>query len=300
MQMKQSYFLDKMSVNKIYIPGSVWLYYKLYTGPKLADRILTLYILPIIIQIYDNRLIDKFFFIRYNDPDFHIRIRFKTKYINDLINILTPVWEQLVMEQKISKVVIDSYEQEIGRYENENMDIVESVFCVDSYSCIQILRHLQYIGEDLSNARWLLSIKLIDGVLNALKYNNMQRFSLMSNLAKGFREEFFFTAHNFTKQINEKYRLYYFDICSIMKNEDSPIDNIINERTKQLLMLFASMKLNVDNVERIIGSIIHMSMNRWFRSQNRLYEMMVYSFMEKYYKQQLFQKSKSNNFENNK
>lgn len=92
MQVKQYCFLNKMTVDNTYIPGSVWLYYKLYTGPKLADKILALYILPIINQLYEHRLIDLFFFIRYNDPDFHIRIRFKTKNNSDVISIITPIW----------------------------------------------------------------------------------------------------------------------------------------------------------------------------------------------------------------
>ncbi|MCM1218341.1 MAG: thiopeptide-type bacteriocin biosynthesis protein [Lachnospiraceae bacterium] len=291
MQVKQYCFLNKMTVDNTYIPGSVWLYYKLYTGPKLADKILALYILPIINQLYEHRLIDLFFFIRYNDPDFHIRIRFKTKNNSDVISIITPIWTQLVKEQKINKVVIDSYIQETGRYENINMEVIESIFSIDSYACLQMFNYLQLTGKDQSNMRWLLSIKMIDRLLNALKYNDQQKSSLINSLAENFRREFLFTTHNYTKQINRKYRSYYLDVEMMLKNHcgDSQIEEIVDKCTDQLLPLFCQLQLNSNNTERIIGSIIHMFMNRWFRSQNRLYEMVIYSFMGKYYKQKIYQ-----------
>ena len=126
MQMKQYYFLNKMKVNNIYIPGSIWLYYKIYLGPKLADKLLTIQILPIVDKLYKLQLIDSCFFIRYNDPGFHIRLRFKTRNNNELLNILTPMWNQLIKEQKISKVVVDTYMQETKRYDRikELMDLI--------------------------------------------------------------------------------------------------------------------------------------------------------------------------------
>lgn len=274
-----------METNNIYIPGDIWLYYKLYTGPKMADKILISYLLPIIDRLYESSMIDLFFFIRYNDPDFHLRIRFKTKQLDKIVQVLNPIWKQLVREQKISRVLIDSYIQEESRYEKENMEIVESIFFIDSYSCLQMLRYLHLNKEDLSNTRWLLSLKIIDRMLNTLGYNKNQKFKFISSLAKEFREEFLFTNHKFTKQINEKYRSYRSIINYIMEDDSSQVTLIINERAKQLLPLFQGLKINNNNAQRVIGSIIHMFMNRWFRSQNRLYEMMIYSFMEKNYKQ---------------
>lgn len=293
MQMKQYYFLNKMKVNNIYIPGSIWLYYKIYLGPKLADKLLTIQILPIADKLYKHQLIDSCFFIRYNDPDFHIRLRFKTRNNNELLNILTPMWNQLIKEQKISKVVVDTYMQETKRYDRINIELIESIFSVDSYSCILILKQLQLIGADLSNMRWMLSMKMIDGMLNALKYNYMEKYDLISNLATCFKQEFHFTTPDYTKQISKKYRIYLSEIERIMKDDSvSPlIEKLISNREEKLIPLFTKLQLNANNTERIIGSIIHMYMNRWFRTQNRLYEMIIYSFLEKYYKQQLFLES---------
>ena len=39
----------------------------------------------------------------------------------------------------------------------------------------------------------------------------------------------------------------------------------------------------------IIGSHIHMSLNRIFRSENRLHELIIYDFMTRYYKSKIAQ-----------
>ena len=63
-------------MQKNFILGDEWLYYKIYTGAKTADNILIDVIKPIAQTLFDEQVIDKWFFIRYSDPDFHIRVRF--------------------------------------------------------------------------------------------------------------------------------------------------------------------------------------------------------------------------------
>ncbi len=55
-----------------FIPGSEWIYYKIYCGVKTADKILTETIKPLVEQLKMLNLIEKWFFIRYSDPDTHI------------------------------------------------------------------------------------------------------------------------------------------------------------------------------------------------------------------------------------
>ena len=58
-----------------FYPGDKWLYYKLYGGVKSCDFILPIYILPMMNRLKRMHLISKWFYIRYSDPDFHIRLR---------------------------------------------------------------------------------------------------------------------------------------------------------------------------------------------------------------------------------
>ena len=77
-----------MEIQRNFSIGSEWLYYKLYTGHKTADFILTEVIKPLTEEFLEKGLIDKWFFIRYADPKHHIRLRFHcldTKNIGKVI-----------------------------------------------------------------------------------------------------------------------------------------------------------------------------------------------------------------------
>jgi len=64
------------SIQRIITPGDHWLYVKIYTGFKTADLLIADVIAPLANELMDNKLIGKWFFIRYTDPEFHLRVRF--------------------------------------------------------------------------------------------------------------------------------------------------------------------------------------------------------------------------------
>ena len=58
------------------IPGSEWLFFKIYTGPKSADTLLAGPLRILVTSLLERAHVDSFFFIRYTDPEYHIRLRF--------------------------------------------------------------------------------------------------------------------------------------------------------------------------------------------------------------------------------
>ncbi len=92
---------------KKYIPGDEWLYFKLYTGVNIADKILIIAIKETVDTLLKKELIDKWFFIRYNDPKFHLRIRFHftdSDNKNKIIDILNQKIRPFVDNKSISKI----------------------------------------------------------------------------------------------------------------------------------------------------------------------------------------------------
>src|SRR5207302_1688840 len=58
------------------LPGSDWLYVKLYTGTATADQLLRDVVAPVVEQALATGAAERWFFIRYGDPDWHLRVRF--------------------------------------------------------------------------------------------------------------------------------------------------------------------------------------------------------------------------------
>ncbi len=101
------------------VPGSEWLYLKIYTGVKTADLILEEAIQLLVEYFQEHNYISKWFFIRYNDPKPHLRVRFNLNNIDDYSKILEKINETLqeyIKSGEISSILIDTYNREIERY----------------------------------------------------------------------------------------------------------------------------------------------------------------------------------------
>src|SRR5262249_16179051 len=59
------------SLRRSFPPGSEWLYAKLYAGPATLDQLLRDVIRPIVEVASRTGAVDRWFFIRYGDPDWH-------------------------------------------------------------------------------------------------------------------------------------------------------------------------------------------------------------------------------------
>lgn len=276
---------------RTFIPGSHWLYFKLETGQKSADEILISYIYPLVIKLKETSIIQNFFFIRYYDPTFHLRVRFFIKnllYYGYIFNAIYEAIEPCVQKGLIYNVQCDTYRRELERYGVFAIDIVEQIFGIDSISQLKLLR----IYNDKSfpdNDRWLISLRLISDCLDAFGYDLEQKVNQLSLMSDYYQQEFGFTQHMFTKQLNNKYRL---NQQHIIKSFEYPhiLEDVLQAR-KRMLTSHACHLLEMENknilekpLTDIVFSLLHMTMNRWFRSHNRIYELVIYNFLFKYYK----------------
>jgi len=126
-----------------YYIGSEWLYFKIYCGVKTADNILLSVIYPLINEFESSGKLQKWFFIRYADPDFHIRFRIRGNP-NELISLITKLHNSVSYFAKIGaiwKIQCETYKRELERY--PEIDLAEDLFYFDSNCLIKILHYLK-------------------------------------------------------------------------------------------------------------------------------------------------------------
>jgi hypothetical protein len=63
------------NAQRTFVIGDKWLYYKIYCGVKTADMLLLEVIKSLTEQLIEEKIIDRWFFIRYSDPEPHVRFR---------------------------------------------------------------------------------------------------------------------------------------------------------------------------------------------------------------------------------
>lgn len=278
-------------IQRSFILGEEWLYYKVYTGPNTADFILGNIIKPITDDLLKKGWIDKWFFIRYADPKEHLRIRFHLTHLDCLgkiVSLITPHLKDLIHKDLIWKIQTDIYHREIERYGTNTIDEAESLFFYDSVMISTLISIIE--GDEGEEIRWLFGLKAIDRLLDSFRYTETQKIELLNNLKANYRNEFH-ESKILNNQIKDKYRDKRKRIEEFMTFETSstkdyqPLLNILNKKHIDMCPVVESIlgkKLEKD-INDLLSSYIHMLMNRLFKSKNRIHEMICYDFLHRYY-----------------
>ncbi|RLJ97900.1 MULTISPECIES: thiopeptide-type bacteriocin biosynthesis protein [Tenacibaculum] len=282
-------------MKRSFIIGDEWVYFKIYTGARTADNILTEVIDPIKTKLLNKKIITKWFFIRYNDSNNHLRVRFhysNPENISVIINSLFTPLKNYFDNDLIWNVQIDTYNRELERYGINTMELSEKLFFYESELILNFLN--KNISANKEEVRWLFGIKIIDIILDNFLFTKEEKKSYIDSLANLFQGEFNFNKAS-RKQLNQKYREKRKTIENIMNSDEfyliqsTELENSISKFQKeskkicdQILQLNNENKLDVE-IGSLISSYLHMFLNRLFKSKNRLNEMVCYSFLAKYY-----------------
>lgn len=126
-------------------PGSDWLFVKFYCDRDQQDRLLTGPLRQLCEMIETSGLARRWFFLRYADPDPHLRMRWKGDpeiLVRHLLPEITRFTAGLTEDGTVSRLVIDTYERELARYGGaEGTDISEEIFWADSRAVMRLLAH---------------------------------------------------------------------------------------------------------------------------------------------------------------
>lgn len=285
--------IQKNLVKRTFSIGSEWLYVKLYAGTKTIDQLLSSSIKPFVQRMLVEKVIDKWFFIRYYDSGYHIRLRFHNSqnklFWQTVIQELNHEMQSYPQWKLIQKVQTDTYEREIERYGSTTIEQIETIFFADSQAIVKLLDLL--VGDTGERYRWLLALQGVDAILEDFGYSLDMKFDLCSTLRQKFFEEF-----NGNKKLhydlNNRYRLFSKDIYQFM---DKPNDSVFQKATKvfqersvnNILVIKDIKRLLQLPLDRIVASIIHMHLNRLFVAKQRIHELIIYHYLSKYYKSKI-------------
>lgn len=274
--------------------GSNWIYYKIYVGYNWADHILINILEPLAKKLIKNNMIDSWFFIRYSDPELHLRVRFKLKDVIFLGNVVRIIFDQLnelVKKDIIWKVQTDTYERELERYGKDLIEYAEKIFFHDSMSTIIFLRYLK-TTPNKENLKWIYAIALIDRFLSDFGLNLIQKLRIIESAKNEFNSKTGINS-NFSKVIGKKYRVHKSTIQDVIEGKNIFEDEILthqllqilNEKSKRIVPIARELNnfKKVGSFDNWLFSCIHMMVNRLFRSRQNEYELLIYNLLFKYY-----------------
>ncbi len=300
METKKNTGPGAQNLQRTFIIGDEWLYYKFYAGAKTADLLLTEMIKPATEQLLAGGFIDRWFFIRYADPDLHTRVRFhipQPPYIFNVIQAMATLARPYIEQDLIWKVQVDSYQREIERYGEETMDAAEVLFFHDSQMIVEMLDMIT--GDEGEKYRWLFGARDIDTLLDDFGYSLEEKMDLLAILKENFGREFGIDK-NLRDQLKNKFRTekpsleIVLDRSQDEGNEMVPLYDLLAKRSQAVQPIAAEIRGVLEKKKRqvneLMGSYIHMTMNRLFRSRQRVHELVMYDFLYNYYRSEVAKK----------
>jgi thiopeptide-type bacteriocin biosynthesis protein len=272
--------------------GSKWLYYKIYCGVKTADIILVEHLSEKITFLKEKKLIEKWFFIRYNDPDPHIRLRFlltEKENLYQVIEILQDSFEELQNKNLIWKMQTDTYTRELERYGTNNYKLTETIFETDSELILNYLELKSLFATETTSL--LFSFIAIDSLLNTFNLTIKEKTTQLDSMQLSFKQEF--NANKvLKKELDKHYRELSKEVESTLteiSNDYKPIFEIIELKASKIKDIVPTIITNQEvPLFSYLNSQIHMMINRQYTSRQREYELIIYDHLHRFYKTELY------------
>lgn len=276
-------------------PGSEWAYYKLYCNNRKANEILEELILPLANELSAASQIDKWFFIRYNDPQPHLRVRFHLRdesFTGTLERLLNERLANVFQQHIIWKIQTDTYNRELERYGAQTITETETLFWLDSCYVIKLTNLLQEIPQK-SLLLMLSALKYADDIMTICKLPLHQK-SEWTQLSQELFDKEFNTGKEEKEIINQYFRNNSTQLNAWLQpdayiKEYPEIMTLIRWKQRQIKPLMTIIWKNAatSNKQQLLSSLIHMHFNRLFPAGQRRYEMIAYNLLSKYYKSQI-------------
>ncbi len=259
----------------IFFPGSKWLYFKIYTDLTNIDYIV-IKIREAVDQVLKSNEVEKWFFVRYRDPNWHLRVRFQADpqfLTQEIIPLINKTLRKLNNENTIHKVEISTYVRETNRYGgNKNIIVAEKIFHFDSEAVVHLLKILQ---DDIEDLRWLSCMLSIDYFLADANLEIEEKISLLKNIWQHLAREIKFSSY---KELNFKYnkhkvRINLFFDGSTKNKKEKAIHQIFKNRSQKIKS--TSKQKENHSIKYLLYNLIHMNINRSIRSSHRLEELVI-------------------------
>lgn len=285
-----------MFVRRTFPPGSEWFYARIYTGTATADQLLQTVVRPLTRAVLASGAADSWFFIRYGDPQWHLRLRFHGDpgaMHAILLSKLEQVSAHLLDEGQIWRVELGTYEREIERYGGQDgIGLAERLFHADSEAVLDLLD--AFPGDAGTEARWRVALTGIDRLLDDLGLDLSSKHRVMKQMRRSFGIEFRVSGP-FTGLLGNKFRAerneleQALDPGALARGSLAQALPILNRRSTairpiamELQALSQAGRLS-HSIESLTTSYIHMHVNRLLRSTHRAQELVLYDFLSRLY-----------------
>lgn len=264
---------------RTFLPGSQWLYLKIYSPRMSADKLL-LRILPLLRQKYHAGHISQWFFVRYEDHAPHMRIRLLIcpEAIPAVINAFKS--KLSVNRELIREYQLDIYNRELERYEACGIETAEFFFWKSSELMAGYLRAgLKKTAPPL----FIFAIVTLKDMLEAVLPGGGEQIAFTLTGYRQFLAEYDGAALKY--ELDKKYRQLYADLHHALNDKKFYHKTGVIRPANAFIAAAGRIQQTLENKangDDVLFSLAHMHLNRLFAEEGRKQEMIVYYLLHKY------------------
>ena len=272
----------KTKAKRKYIPGSEWLYLKIYT-PKIGINRLLLQLQPLLSKRYGVHRIGQWFFIRYDDHAPHIRLRLQInpEAISEVLLAFKSKLEDRIQQHVIREFQIDVYTRELERYAVGGIENTERFFWASSEL---VLHFLKQVKNNTSVSAHVFALYSTYTMINEfIKEDIYEQLLFTLNSFQQFLPEF--TDNPIKVELDKKYRELSPEITDVFRQPDPALfsGSVRYGAAFTSSLQAIHQKSNEESADQdYLRSIIHMHLNRIFTDEARKQEMISYYLLYKY------------------
>ncbi len=275
-----------LTSERVRFPGEDWLYAKLYCESGAADRVLRDVLAPVAGAAVSTGAADRWFFVRYGDPDWHLRVRFHgtpERLLAEVQRELTRRAGDARRAGLIHRLELASYDPEWERYGvPESMPLVEQIFHLDSIAALRIATAYPCDPD----ARWRLALLGMHTLLAALAPDANARCAIVAAAREQFARECGLVGR-WARPLGERFRRERTALRALLcrpLEHDHPLrpgQLIVEQRDAALRAVVIDLLGRFGMAPGGVRGVLHMHANRVLASDQRLQETFLYDFLER-------------------
>ncbi len=281
-------------VQRLFAPGDKWLYFKFYCANPTTD-ILLREVIASLVALHERQEPDRpWFFIRYADPENHVRVRFRAapetqRALQEQAAVLL---RPLVERGSVHRVVADTYVREVERYGGaRGIELAEDWFHADSVTALRLVELVHVVGDEV--LRWKATAMGFDRLFADFGLDFTERQRVVARARAGFWREYEVDPIN-RRQLARRFRTERAGLEELVTGQLegalSAVDGVFRQRSGQTIDVIRAFRERVAAGELncpmndLLLSLIHMQANRILPASARAQELVLHDFLSRTYR----------------
>jgi class I lanthipeptide synthase len=243
-----------------------------------------------------RRELERWFFVRYGDPDWHLRVRFQGPRAALLGGLLPELHDRLapfLASGLVARVQLDTYQREIERYGGPAaMPLAEELFHQDSVAALAIVERLE--GDEGADARWRLALRGTHDLMVDFGLDLEARLALVTRLRAAYGAEHG-AGIEVERQLGKRFRAERPALAQLLAPDPGPDHplapglELLARRSEALVPVVARLRELESQgplsapPDEILAAFLHMHANRLLLAQPRSHELVLHDFLVRHY-----------------